>query len=110
MASIPIDEDKIREMAYNLSQEPKSWDDLVWLFAEAELRLRPAYIVGKLYKDGEEAKNVEIEPSLVVDQPTENDIKALAEELSKAQPKTEELHWFVAERNYIFEQAKSGMY
>ena len=41
MASIPIDEDKIREMAYNLSQEPKSWDDLVWLFAEAELRSPP---------------------------------------------------------------------
>jgi hypothetical protein len=108
MVSIQVEEEKIREIAFNLSQEQKSLDDLVWLFAEAELRLRPAYVIGKLYKDGDEAKNVEIEPSLIVETPLEDDIRVLAEELSKNQPKLEELHWYIAERKYIYDAAKAS--
>ena len=57
---LQIDDEKVREIAFNLSQEPKSWDDWVWLFAEAELRLRPAYQHGKIFADNDESKTVEL--------------------------------------------------
>lgn len=106
MVSIEVDEEKIREMAYEISQEPRSWDDFVWLFAEAELRLRPAYVLGKLYKEEAESRVVEIDADSIVDQPGEDEIKALAEEISKQGPSPQDLHWFIAERRFVYNQAK----
>src|SRR5271157_2723678 len=40
---VKMDENAIREMAYDFSQQPKSYDDFVWLLAENELRLIKAY-------------------------------------------------------------------
>jgi hypothetical protein len=107
MVSVQVDEEKIREMAYEISQEPKSYDDFVWLFAEAELRLRPAYVLGKLYKEGDESRSVEIDPDAIVDQPAEDDIRVLAEEISKQGASVQDLHWFIAERRFVCEQAKA---
>ncbi|HMF30897.1 MAG TPA: hypothetical protein VKK79_05765 [Candidatus Lokiarchaeia archaeon] len=109
MVSVQVDEEKIKEMAYELSQEQKSWDDFVWLFAEAELRLKPAYILGKLYKDGDESRTVDIDADAIVDQPSEDDIRQLAEEISKQGPSVQDLHWFIAERKFIYDQVKGGM-
>ncbi|HMF32121.1 MAG TPA: hypothetical protein VKK79_11935 [Candidatus Lokiarchaeia archaeon] len=106
MVSVQVDEEKIREMAYELSQESKSYDDFVWLFAEAELRLRPAYVLGKLYKEGDETHTVEIDPDAIVDQPAEDDIRTLAEEIAKQAASIQDLHWYIAERRYVYAQAK----
>jgi hypothetical protein len=105
MVSITVDEEIIKTKAYELSQEPKSHDDLVWLFAEAELRLKPAYLIGKLY---DESKVVNIDADLLVDQPSEDEIRVYADELAKQNPADQDLHWYIAERNYVFEQAKLG--
>ena len=41
MVSVQIDEEKIREMAFYISQEPKSWEDFIWLFSEADFVFAP---------------------------------------------------------------------
>ena len=69
-------------MAFEISQEPRSWDELVWLFAEAELRLRRALADGMLYSEGVESRRVEVNPDLVVDQPPDEEIRVFAEEIA----------------------------
>jgi hypothetical protein len=108
MISVQIDEEKIREMAYEISQEQKSNDDYVWLLAEAELRIRPALAFGKLYKDGEESQVVRIDPDMMIDQPTEEDIRATAEDISKQGPSVQDIHWFTAERRFIYDAARNA--
>ena len=109
MISIQIDEQKIREMAYDISQEEqKSYDDYVWFFAEADLRIRPALAIGKLYKDGDESHVVRINPSRMLDQPTEDDIRTTAEEISKQGFSVPDLHWFTAERRFIYDAARNS--
>jgi len=108
MAVITVDEDRVRELAAELAREPKSWDDCVWLFAETELRLRPALVGGALYQQGVEARQVELAPDLVVDQPAEGDIHALAEEIARLGPSLQDLHWYIAERRFIYAQVKAA--
>jgi hypothetical protein len=106
MVLIQVDMDKIREMAYLISQEPNSYDDLIWFLAEAELRLRSAFMLGRLYKQDEEIPTVEVDPNLIVDQPSEEEIRVLAEDLAKKQITLQELHWFIAERRLIYNSVK----
>src|SRR5271157_1023204 len=108
MISVQIDEEKIREMAYEISQEQKSYEDFVWFFTEAELRIRPALAYGKLYKDGEETQVVRIDPDMMVEQPTEEDIRTTAEEISKQGLSVQDLHWFTAERRFIYDAARNN--
>src|SRR5271157_2180794 len=66
IVSIQVDHGQVQEMAYALSQSGKSHDDLVWLYAEAELRLKPAYIVGNSNKDDDDEKTVELDSNVIV--------------------------------------------
>ncbi len=95
MAYVHVDVEKIREMADALAREPKTWDDLVWLFAEAELRLRPALIGGILYQGGVESREVELDPALIVDQPAEGAIRELAAEVASLGPPLLDLHGLI---------------
>jgi len=109
MKSVQIDEEKVREMAYEISQqEQKSYDDYVWFFAEAELRIRPALALGKLYKDGDESHVVRINPGKILDQPAEEDIRAAAEEISKQGSSVQDLQWFTAERRFVYDAARNA--
>ncbi|HMF31517.1 MAG TPA: hypothetical protein VKK79_08890 [Candidatus Lokiarchaeia archaeon] len=107
MITVFIDEEKVREIASQLSQEPKSWDDFVWLFAEAELRLLPAYAGGARYQQGADSRAIDLDPDLLVDQPAEDDIRKLAEEIARSHPSLQDLHWYLAERRYIFGVSKA---
>ncbi|HMF31524.1 MAG TPA: hypothetical protein VKK79_08925 [Candidatus Lokiarchaeia archaeon] len=108
MVFISVDEDRVRELAESLSKEQKSWDDWVWLFAEAELRLRPACEVGVFYSEWGDTRQIEVNPDLLVAQPPERDIRELAGEISKLRPWFQDLHWFIAERRIIYDSAKGA--
>ena len=103
-----LDDETIRDLARAVSLEGKSFDELVWLFAEAELRLRPALIGGILYQGGVESREVELDPALIVDQPAEGAIRELAAEVASLGPPLLDLHWLIAERRFIYAQAKTG--
>jgi hypothetical protein len=107
MLSIQVDEDAVRTLARELAQEVRPWDELVWLFAEAELRLRPALVDGMLYKQGVESRQVDINPSLVEDHPGADAIHDLAKEISHLGPSFQNLHWYIAERRFVYDLAKA---
>lgn len=69
--------EEIKALAENIAQWKDSYDDLIWLMAEAELKVQS----GK--------------------KPTHEQIKVYAEELAKKRPPLHELHWFLAER-YLY--------
>jgi hypothetical protein len=107
MVMIEINKEKIQKLAYQLSQEQKSYDDWIWLLAEAELRLRPAYVGSLLYQEKDGVLFTEIDATLMLDEPSEEVIHQLAEEIAKSSPSVQELHWFIAERRYIYDSAKN---
>ncbi len=106
MIVIQVDAEIIRDMARALAKEARPWDELVWLFAEWELRLRPTLVDGMIYKQGEEGRLVDIDPAFIIDHPPEGAIRELAEEIAHLGPSFEDLHWFIAERRFIYDQAR----
>ena len=82
MVEIDIDLNKVREIAYLLSLEPKNYDDFVWLCAEAELRLNQPFVIQITYNEGVEGIKIEVDPNLFVTQPEEADIRVLAEKIA----------------------------
>ncbi len=101
--SIAVDNDAIQKLAFEISQEPRSYDDFVWIFAEAELRLRPAYAMGNIFQTG---GPVQLYPNKIVDKPKEDDIRALAEQIGPQGTPVQDLHWFIAQRKFIYNKAK----
>ncbi len=114
LVSVPLDDDQIRKMAYEISLEGKSWDQLVWLFAESELRLANAFASRDCLSVGDVTraihlypfKSVELFPSKVQDHPKESAIRKLAEIIAAQNPPAQELHWFIAERTYTYKKIK----
>ena len=76
---VKMDEEKIRSLAFDFSQEPKSYDDWIWLLAENELRLNKAYTTGSNPLMGTFPESVSIDPKKIIDDPDVEDIKPLAE-------------------------------
>ena len=110
MITIKLDDEQIRDAAFVISQETHSYDELVWLFAEAELRILSALVMGNLsQQDVGETRKVDVDPYLLVDQPPEEEIRVLAEEIAQLKPTLQELHWFVAERRFIYDRAKANL-
>jgi hypothetical protein len=51
---------------------------------------------------------VDIDPDAIVDQPPEEEIRQLAEEIAKQGPSAQDLHWFIAERRFIYDEIKNA--
>jgi hypothetical protein len=105
VVSISVDNDAIQKLAFEISQLPKSYDDFVWIFAESELRLRPAYAMGNIFKP---EGPVQVYPAKLVANPRDDDIRKLAEQIASQGTSIQDLHWFIAQRNYIYNKAKSS--
>ena len=103
---IKMDENKVREMAYDLSQQPKSYDDFVWLLAEQELKLKNAFDSSTNPLMGNFPEMISIDPNKIIDTPNADETKTLAELIAKQCPSLENFHWFLAERVYIVNSAK----
>ncbi|OLS15267.1 MAG: hypothetical protein RBG13Loki_1124 [Promethearchaeota archaeon CR_4] len=104
VVSISLDSDAIQKLAFETSQLPKSYDDFVWIFAESELRLRPAYATGNNFKP---EGPVQVYPAKIVDKPKDSAIKQLAEQMASQGTSVQDLHWFIAQRNFIYKEAKA---
>ncbi len=116
LISVPLDDEQIRKIAYEISLQGKTWDELVWLFAESELRLASAFASRDFLSVGDVTraihlypfKNVELYPSKVQDHPKESDIRKLAEIIAAQNPPTQELDWFIAERTFTYRKIKES--
>lgn len=103
--SLVLDRAKIEELAYFISQEGKTWDEYVWRLAEFEMQLGPACGGKKnVFSYGGLPDQVLLVPPKVVKQPKEEDVRALAYEMSQRGPSLQDLHWYIAQRQYICQQ------
>ncbi len=100
---IDLDTAAIRKRAFELSTEKKSYDDFIWLLAESDLRLRDAYVK----KAGVPGKSVVVNKAIIVEKPDTESIKRLAAELAAKRPKVQDVHWRIAENQFINDAARS---
>ena len=111
--SIPLDEEQIRKISKKISSEPRTWNNLVKLFAETELRLAPAFVKSDYRSTGDAQaihlypfKTIELIPSYVREHPNESEIQNLAKKIATQNLPRQELLWFIAERIYTLNKVK----
>ena len=99
---IDIDRQAIKKKAEEIAAWKNSYDVSIWLFAEAECKLADAYVT---VLDGT-TPTVMISKSKITEKPAREAIESLAKAIYSKRPKVEELNWFLAERDYIYDKAK----
>ncbi len=103
IVTIPLDREAIKRKAEEIATWKNSYDTSLWLFAEAENRLADAYVTAL---DGT-SPNVQVDASRVMDAPPREATESLAKAIYSRRPKLSEIHWFLAERRYIYEKIKN---
>ena len=100
---IDLNKDEIKKRAFGLAMMRRSYDDYIWFWAEVELRLAQAYQTDMKSNNG----SVKIDKSKIVEKPGESEVRRLATELAAKRVKVQDIHWFIAERQYILDAAKA---
>ncbi len=103
---IELDKNAIRNRAASIAAWNNRYDTYIWLTAEAELRIAKA-LASKLDKN---STRVQIDLSKVVDNPPLEEIRQFAGILCGFRPFIQDVHWFLAERRYIYDCIKSGKF
>jgi len=101
IVTIELNMDAIKQKAEEASKWKNTYDTYIWLFAESEARLADAYVTPL---DG--SPTVKINKAKIVDNPPREDTERLAKAIGSKKPKLPELHWFLAERRFIFEKIR----
>ncbi len=106
---VALDPEKVGPLASKIAQTITDWDELNWLLAESELRLFPAYASRpKIPNLGCLPQRVQLVPAKVISQPKEDMVRPLAWDISQQHYSTQDLHSFIAQRNYIYEVVQAG--
>jgi hypothetical protein len=85
---IDLEVDAIRKRAFELSTQKKSYDALV-------------------KRDGMPGKSVVVNRATIVEKPDAASTKRLAAELAAKRPKVQDVHWYIAEKQFITDAARS---
>nr|MDO8086255.1 hypothetical protein [Candidatus Sigynarchaeum springense] len=104
IVTVPIDKEAIKRKAEEIATWKNTYDTAVWLFAEAEVRLADAYVT---VLDGT-CPDVKIDVSKVIDTPAREATESLAKAISSRRPRLSEIHWFLAERRYIYDKVREA--
>ncbi len=97
-----MDDGEIKRRAETIASWKNTYEVYVWLLAEMELRLGQAFI-NRLDANG---RRVKIDLSKIIEHPAEVDIRQRAKTLSAHWPRLQDVHWFLAERQVIYEKLK----
>jgi hypothetical protein len=100
---VSLNEDKIRERAFMLSQQSKNWNDLVWSVAEADLKLSLAIPKDVSPLAGNVVKEVKIDVAKLIPKPKQDDVRKMAEMVANHHPSLQELHWNLALREVLLD-------
>jgi hypothetical protein len=103
IVTVTLDKETIKRKAEEIASWKNTYDTSLWLFAEAEVRLADAYVT---VLDGS-SPTVKIDTSKLKDIPPREETESLAKAIYKSRPKLHEVHWFLAERRYIYEKVIS---
>ncbi len=104
IVTVLIDREAIKRKAEEIAAWKNTYDTFVWLFAEAEVRLADAYVTPL---DGT-SPSVMVDASKVIDAPAREATESLAKAIYSRRPKLSEIHWFLAERRYIYDKLKKA--
>ena len=97
-----LDNKDIAYTAYLISKENKTYDQLVWMFAEECLRIQNAILFISSY--GTHPAKLQIRPELLNPYPSHEKIQKRAEFIYQNNHPTErDLHWYIAERRLLYE-------
>ncbi len=102
IVTVLIDREAVKRKAEEIAAWKNTYDTSVWLFAEAEVRLADAYVTPL---DGT-SPSVMVDAGKVIDAPTHEATSILAKAIYSRRPKLSEIHWFLAERRYIYDKLK----
>ena len=102
IVTVDLDEDEIKKRAELIASWKNSYEIYIWLLAEMELRLAQAFIT-KLDASG---RHVKIDTSKILEKPAEADVRQRAKALSSLWLRLQDVHWFLAERQVIYDKVK----
>ncbi|MBN2153795.1 MAG: hypothetical protein JW839_20220 [Candidatus Lokiarchaeota archaeon] len=102
IVEVNLDEAEIKQRAEAIASWNNSYDVYIWLLAEMEMRLAQAFIT-RLDATGH---HVKIDTSKIVDRPDEAEISQRAKALAALWLRLQDVHWFLAERQVIYDKVK----
>lgn len=103
---IQLSHSKINEIAYSISQQPLTWDELNWLISETELKIANAIVSDENPLKGANPNQVKIDRTRIIENPDEGSIRELAQNIANKQESIEQRYLDLALRQYIFKLAK----
>jgi hypothetical protein len=104
---VPMNEQKIREMAFQNSQKKMSFNELVWYVSENDVRLKNAIPADQNPLLGKKVSKITIDLNKIVRVPSQEDVKKVAQTMASFRPNLPDLNWNLAVRQYIFENIKN---
>ncbi|NMC05969.1 MAG: hypothetical protein GYA24_12200 [Candidatus Lokiarchaeota archaeon] len=99
IVTVDVTEDEIKKQAEIIASWKNSYETYIWLLAEMELRLAQAFVT-KLDASG--GHHIKIDRSKIVERPAEEAIRQRAKALAAHLMHVQDIHWFLAERQVIF--------
>lgn len=102
-----LDKDEVTKLAFRRYKSNEPYEKSVWYLAELSA------LLNKNVKDGFDIKPLETDNLIVllredvdgeVRQPTEEEIKEVAEIIYNENPPKSELHWYIAEKQILLEE------
>jgi hypothetical protein len=103
IVTIDVDEDEIKKRAETIASWKNSYEVYIWLLAEMELRLAQAFITRL---DASGGHHIKIDKAKIVNQLTDETIRQRAKALSAHLMRLQDIHWFLAERQVIYDKVK----
>ncbi len=98
---ILLERDAVEKKAYEIANKHLSYDDYVWLWAELDLKIGPSFVGSPAMNQGK----LEVDPSKICKRPASVEIKDLASEYASRHERAETIHWYIAERQIIYDRA-----
>ena len=100
--TITLNRDLIQKRAYELSQLRRKYEDYVYIFTEADLKLAKGIIQGF----GPNVQAIKVDKSKIPSKLDEKSVKDVAKLNFDKKIKLEDLQWYIAERLYVLENLK----
>ena len=104
---MPFTKEDVTNLAYRRYKSGESYDDSVWYLAEL------CVTINNNIKNGYDIKPLETDNLVLlirenvngeIIQPTQEEVKDLAEIISSERPEKSKLHWFIAEKTLLLEE------
>jgi hypothetical protein len=106
---MPFTKEDVTKLAYRRYKSKEAYDDSVWYLAEL------CVTINKNIKNGYDIKPLETDNLVLlirenvngeVIEPTEEEVKEIAETIYHEHPEKSKLHWFIAEKDLLLKEIK----